>query len=207
MQFHATGTYSDNSTRDLTATVTWASSNSSAATIDASGRATAVTAGQNTIISAAAGSIKGSTPLKVVNAVTIYETESAVVFNTSKSSGPTYRVFGWSGFTDSLGTTLDATTVGQSVTVTLNVPQTGTYDIKFATKAHNTRGIVQLTVKGVKVGPAEDEYSASDVWKQFDLGNVSLTQGNVAFVFTTVGKNASSLGFTQVFDYIKLTRQ
>jgi len=89
----------------------------------------------------------------------------------------------------------------------LNVPRSGIYDVKFATKAHNTRGIVQLTVKGAKVGPAEDGYSANDVWKQFDLGNVSLPSGNVAFVFTTVGKNVASLGFTQAFDYIKLARQ
>jgi hypothetical protein len=138
----------------------------------------------------------------------MYETESTAIFNASKSSGPTYRVFAWQGFTDGLGTTLDANAVGQSVTITLNVAQAGTYNVKFATKVHNNRGIVQLTVKGLKVGPAEDEYSANDGWKQFDLDNVTLAApGNVAFVFTTVGKNASSLGFTQAFDYIKLVRQ
>ena len=66
---------------------------------------------------------------------------------------------------------------------------------------------MQLRVKGAKVGPAADEYSANDVWRQFDLGNVSLLSGNVAFVFTTVGRNAASFGFTQAFDYIKLARQ
>jgi hypothetical protein len=66
---------------------------------------------------------------------------------------------------------------------------------------------VQLTVKGAKVGPAADEYSANNVWRQFDLGNVSLPSGNVAFVFTTVGRNAASLGFTQAFDYFKLAQQ
>ena len=207
VQFHATGTYSDNSTKDLTTTVTWTSSNTTAATINASGLATAGTAGRIATISAAVGTIKGSSTLTAIPAVTVYEAESAAVFNASKSSGPTYRVLAWQGFTDGQGTTLDATAVGQSVTVTLSVPQAGIYDVKFATKAHNTRGIVQLTVKGAKVGHAEDEYSANDVWRQFDLGNVSLPSGNVAFVFTTVGKNAASLGFTQAFDYIKLARQ
>jgi len=207
VQFHATGTYSDNSTKDLTTTVTWTSSNTTAATINASGLATAGMAGRIATISAAVGTIKGSSTLTVVPAVTVYETESAVVFNASKSSGPAYRVFAYQGFTDGQGTTLDATAVGQSVTITLSVPKAGTYDVQFATKAHNTRGMVQLTIKGAPVGPAVDEYSANDVWRQFDLRTVSLPSGSVAFVFTTVGRNAASLGFTQAFDYIKLARQ
>ncbi len=136
-----------------------------------------------------------------------YETESSTVFNASKSSGPTYRVFAWSGFTDGSGTTLDGTAAGQSVTISLNVPQAGTYDVRYATKAHNTRGIVQLTVNGAKVGPAEDQYSASDVWKEFDLGNVTLAAGDQSFVFTTTGENPASGGFTQAYDYVKLTPQ
>jgi hypothetical protein len=142
-----------------------------------------------------------------VISTTLYETESTTVFNGSKSSGPVYRVFAWTGFTDGQGTTLDGNAAGQSVTITLNVPGAGIYDVQFATKAHFTRGIVQLTVKGANVGPAEDEYSANDVWEQFDLGTVSLPAGNVAFVFTTTGKNPASSGFTQAFDYIKLTRK
>ena len=138
---------------------------------------------------------------------TQYETESSTVFNASKSSGPTYRVFAWSGFTDGEGTTLDGTAVGQSVTITLSVPQAGTYDVQYATKAHNTRGIVQLSVNGSNVGPAEDQYSAADVWKAFDLGNVTLAAGNQSFVFTTTAKNAASAGYTQAYDYIKLTPQ
>jgi hypothetical protein len=141
------------------------------------------------------------------SSATQYETESSTVFNASKSSGPTYRVFAWSGFTDGEGTTLDGTATGQSVTIVLNVPQAGTYDVKYATKAHNTRGIVQLTFNGANVGPAEDQYSAADVWKEFDLGNVTLAAGNQSFVFTTTGKNPASSGFTQAYDYIKLTPQ
>jgi hypothetical protein len=136
-----------------------------------------------------------------------YETESTTVFNASKSSGPAYRIFAWPGFTDGNGTTLDGTAAGQSVTITLNVAQAGTYDVKYATKAHNTRGIVQLTVNGAKVGPAEDQYSAADAWKEFDLGNVTLAAGNQSFVFTTTGENPASGGFTQAYDYIKLTPQ
>lgn len=136
-----------------------------------------------------------------------YETESSALFNASKSSGPTYRVFAWSGFTDGSGTTLDATKAGDNVTITLNIPTASVYEVKVATKRHNSRGIVQLSINGNNVGPAEDEYSASDVWQEFDLGTVSLAAGNQPFTFTTTGKNAASSAFTQAFDYIKLTTQ
>jgi hypothetical protein len=46
------------------------------------------------------------------------------------------------------------------------------------------------------VGPAEEEDSANDVWQEFDLETVSLSAGNVAFVFTTVSKDSASSGFT-----------
>ena len=136
-----------------------------------------------------------------------YETESTPVFNASHSSGPTYRIFAWTGFTNGSGTTLDGTAVGQSVSITLNVPAAGVYDVKVATKQYVTRGIVQLSVNGSNVGPAMDQYNAGEVWREFDLGNISLAAGNQTFVFTTSGKNAASSGYTQAYDYIKLTPQ
>jgi uncharacterized protein YjdB len=67
-QFTATGTYSDNSTQDLTSQVTWASATTSVATITAGGLATGVATGSSTI-SATSGSIVGSTVLTVTAAV------------------------------------------------------------------------------------------------------------------------------------------
>jgi hypothetical protein len=67
LQFHATGTFADNSTKDLTATVTWASSNTEAATIVAGGLANLLAAGHTTI-SATLGETSGSTVLAVTNA-------------------------------------------------------------------------------------------------------------------------------------------
>ena len=144
----------------------------------------------------------------VSNAPIQYETESSTVFNASKSSGPTYRVFPWTGFTGGNGTILDATAAGQSVTMQLNVAQPGTYDVKYAVKMKNLRGISQLAVNGVPVGPAEDQYSAADAFQEFDVGNVTIaTAGNQSFTFTITGKNAASAGFPASFDYIKLTPQ
>jgi len=63
-QFTATGTYSDGSAKDLTATASWSSSATAVATISSGGLATSVAQGVTTI-SAASGSATGSTTLTV----------------------------------------------------------------------------------------------------------------------------------------------
>jgi uncharacterized protein YjdB len=63
-QFTATGNYSDGSHQDLTTTATWSSSYPAVATINTTGLATGVSAG-NTTIAATYGSIYGSTGLTV----------------------------------------------------------------------------------------------------------------------------------------------
>jgi trimeric autotransporter adhesin len=68
-QFKATGTYSDNSTQDLTATAAWASSNTAFATITSpGGLATALTPGTTTI-TATVGGVVGTAILKVTPVV------------------------------------------------------------------------------------------------------------------------------------------
>src|SRR5438477_1555308 len=63
-QFTATGTYTDSTTQNLTASVIWNSTNASAAGIDAGGLATTKTTG-GTTITATSGSITGNTSLTV----------------------------------------------------------------------------------------------------------------------------------------------
>src|ERR1019366_8569500 len=65
-QFTATGTYSDSSTQNLTASVTWASGTTTVATIAAGGLASGVAVGTSTI-SATSGAISGSTVLTVTS--------------------------------------------------------------------------------------------------------------------------------------------
>ncbi|MBI5846562.1 MAG: Ig-like domain-containing protein [Nitrospirae bacterium] len=67
-QFTATGTYSDNSSKTLTQSATWVSSNTAIATIDAAGLVSAQSAGVTTI-TATSGIIAGSTTLTVTTAV------------------------------------------------------------------------------------------------------------------------------------------
>ncbi|HEV2400755.1 MAG TPA: choice-of-anchor D domain-containing protein [Candidatus Sulfotelmatobacter sp.] len=63
-QFTATGTFSDRSTQDITASSTWASSLSSVATVNAAGLASTLSQGSTTI-SASSGTISGSATLTV----------------------------------------------------------------------------------------------------------------------------------------------
>jgi len=63
-QFTATGTYTDGSTEDITSSVTWSSSDTGVATIDAAGLATAVGEGTTTI-TATMDDIRGNTTLTV----------------------------------------------------------------------------------------------------------------------------------------------
>lgn len=66
--FTATGTYSDNSMQNITSTVTWASSNTSVASINSSGVATAGGSTGSTNITATLGSVVGSATLQVTSA-------------------------------------------------------------------------------------------------------------------------------------------
>jgi uncharacterized protein YjdB len=63
-QFTATGTFSDNSTQDITASVLWSSSNPASVTINNQGSATSVATG-TTVITATLGVVSGSTNLTV----------------------------------------------------------------------------------------------------------------------------------------------
>jgi len=69
-QLHATGTYTDGSTLDLTTTVIWNTANHGVATVDSQGLATSVTVG-STSVTATSGSITGSTALNVTPAALV----------------------------------------------------------------------------------------------------------------------------------------
>jgi hypothetical protein len=132
----------------------------------------------------------------------LFQTESIPAI----SSGPTYEIFNWSGFTNGVGTLLYATAVGDYVTYTANVSAAGTYDVKVGVKKFNIRGEWQLSINGTNQGSIQDEYAAAETFAEFDLGTVTIsTAGSKTFKFTVVGKNAQSTGYRISFDYIKLT--
>jgi Legume lectin domain/Chitobiase/beta-hexosaminidase C-terminal domain len=126
------------------------------------------------------------------------------------SSGPTWREFAWSGFPDGNGMILDASAIGDNVTLTLNVATAGTYDVKIGLKDFDTRGIWQLAINGTNVGPPQDEYqnTGSGVYVVTDLGNFNfVAAGNYTFRFTVTGNDSASSGYSVAFDDITLTPQ
>ena len=108
-QFTATGTLSNNTTENLTNQVTWASSDTTWATISATGLATAVSPGPVTI-SAAFDGITGSTGLTVVTPPTL-QSIAVTPANTSLPTGETEQ------FT-AIGTLSDNTTENLTSQVT-----------------------------------------------------------------------------------------
>jgi hypothetical protein len=64
LQYTATGTYADNVSKDISASVTWTSSNPAAATISSTGLANALTTGSTTI-TATSGMVQGIASLTV----------------------------------------------------------------------------------------------------------------------------------------------
>jgi uncharacterized protein YjdB len=110
-QFAATGTYSDGSTQNLTASVTWASATTSTATITSGGLATGAGQGSSSI-SATSGSVSGSTVLTVLATVqvTVGTTPAGLSFSVDGNAYTTTQSLTW--------------TVGSSHTIATTSPQT-----------------------------------------------------------------------------------
>jgi hypothetical protein len=103
----------------------------------------------------------------------------------------------------------NAAAIGDNVTMTLNVANAGTYDVKVSTKVVNSRGIFQLTINGANVGSPVDEYAVgAGAYATFDLGNFNFpAAGAYPFKFTVTGKNPSATAYSLAFDDITLTPQ
>jgi hypothetical protein len=91
--FVATGTFSDSSTQDLTNQVTWASSNTTVATITSGGLATGLSAG-TTNISATFGGLSDSVTLVVTNATLVSIALSPLDASIAKRTSVAYTATG-----------------------------------------------------------------------------------------------------------------
>ena len=178
-QFIATGTYSDNSTQNLTSKVTWASSNTSVATISTTsptmGLTSAVSAGTTTI-SATLGSISGSTVLTVTSATV---TQIAVTpANGNLTLGLTQQYTAIGTFSDS--TTQDITNVVQW-------------------KSSNG-SIASITVSGLATGSALGTVTISAAFGGI-TGSTSLTvnAANVSSISITPANGSIAQGTQQGF--------
>jgi 6-phosphogluconolactonase (cycloisomerase 2 family)/urocanate hydratase len=119
-QFIATGTYSDNSTQDLTATVAWTSSTATVASVSNAagfnGLATAASPGSTTI-AAASGAVSGSTTLTVTPATLV--SIAVTPQNSSIAKGTTQQFTATGTYTDQSTQNLTTAVAWSSTDATL----------------------------------------------------------------------------------------
>jgi Bacterial Ig-like domain (group 2) len=92
-QFTATGTYSDQTTQNLTSSVTWRSQNTGVATVTAGGSVTAAGAGTSTI-QAVSGTVMGSATLTVTSATLVSIAETPSNFSIAKGTTEQFTATG-----------------------------------------------------------------------------------------------------------------
>lgn len=174
-QLTATGTFSDGSTQDLTNSVTWASSDTSIATVSASGLVTTKANG-TALITATDGSISGSVNVTVTAAQL---TSIAVApSNPSVAAGLTQQLTATGTFTDG------------STQILTNSVTWASSDTSVATV--NASGLVTTKVKGTTLVTATDgSISAS--------ANVTVTAAQVTSIAVTPPSPMVAAGFTQQF--------
>ena len=167
-QFTATGTYSDNSTKNITTSVTWKSSNTAFATIGtASGLATGVAAG-TTEITATQGSVVSPNDSLTVTAATV-TLKSIAVTPASPNLG--------------IGNTLQFTATGKySDNSTKNITSSVTWASSNTLFA--TIGISSGLAAGVAVGTTEITATLGSVVSPNDALTVTLASSNASDVVT-----------------------
>jgi urocanate hydratase len=192
-QFTATGTYTDNSTQNLTTQATWASTNTSIATVSnaggSQGLASSAAAGSTTI-SASSGAISGSTTLTVTPAMySIGGTISGLTANglaLTNNGGNTLSVnSGSTSFTFS--TQLAA---GTPYAVAVSTQPTGQ-----SCSVSNGSGTVSGTVTSVSVSCVPN-YSIGGTISGLDVSSVVLANAGAS---VTVSSGSSTWSFPSPF--------
>ncbi len=154
-QFTATGTFSDNSTQNLTGQVTWASATTSVATITSGGLATGVATGTSTI-SAKLNGVTGSTVLTVTTAN--LQSIAVTPANPTISKGLTQQFTATGTFSDNSTQNLTGQVTWASATTSVATITSGGLATGVATgtstisaKLNGVTGSTVLTVKEVVV--------------------------------------------------------
>lgn len=129
---------------------------------------------------------------------------------TRVSAGDSQFDFNDVNMSNGQGNKLDADSISDYVEYDVDLPSSGTWNIKVRIKKQNTRGIFQLYLPqaDVNVGSEHNNYAPSDEYVELDIGNYTFnSSGTKQFRFVITGKDPNSLGYTLGLDYIKLTKQ
>ena len=102
-----------------------------------------------------------------------------------------------------------ASQVGNYMTLTVSVPQSGTYNLSAALTQAPDYGIFGLAVDGTALGQPFDGYHANGVTidTAVNFGNVALAAGSHQLTFTVTAKNPASANYLVGLDYLVFTVQ
>jgi uncharacterized protein YjdB len=212
-QFAATGTYSDNSTQDLTSSVTWSSGTTTVATISAAGLASGAGVGTSAI-KATSGTVFGSTVLTVTAPSLQSITVSPATASVAKGATQQFTATGHFSDTSTQNLTATVTWSSSSTTIATVSNSSGTQGLATGvaaggpitiTAAQGTiKGTTQLTVTApaivsVNVTPANvqlpvgasQQYAATAVYSDGTTKNItkSATWSSSSTAIATVGKS------------------
>ena len=128
----------------------------------------------------------------------------AEALSTKSSNGTDYVIFTddplLSGGAAGL---LEATKVGDYVTYTIPISQSGTYDVKVGIRTGNNQGIFQFAVDGTNQGSLQNEYSPTIGYDVRDLGPITFSSpGTKTFRFSIAGQDPNSNGYEFICDYL-----
>ncbi|MEN5075129.1 DUF2961 domain-containing protein [Isoptericola cucumis] len=97
---------------------------------------------------------------------------------------------------------------GDAVTLRLDVPQDGTYDVASVLTSAPDYGVVQVSLDGEPLGAEIDGYRSEGVAVgTHELGSVDLTAGEHTLTLTVTGKNEAATGHLAGLDTLDLTLQ
>ena len=219
-QFTATGTFSDNSTQDLTTQAIWSSSNPRVAGVSTTGLATAAAALGSSVINASLGSISGQTVLTVNKFQGTLQSIVVSPGSSSLSAGFTEQLKAQGTYSDS--TVLDLTSAVQwssSATAVVSVSNTnGTNGLATAKKAGSanvtatlgtvndsaTVGVSKASLASMQVTPAGStippgssaQFTATGTLTDGSTSNItsSVTWASSAATVASISNTAGSKG-------------
>ena len=132
----------------------------------------------------------------------VLEAESLPI--TSSTEGDAHHIAHDPNESGGRGLILEGTKPGDFLTIAVNVPAAGTYDVRIRGENGKNRGIWQLETDDVLRGSV-DQYAPWGVSNETDFGNLSFSSGGAhSFKFLATGKNAASAGYWVALDYIRL---
>ncbi len=128
------------------------------------------------------------------------------------SSGDSTNLFSQDTLSGGAGMQLQANVTNDYMTLGLNVPFAGPWDVKVGYRQSGASGKFQLAVAPVgsgsftNLGGVVDAYGSTIGAGVTDLGtNNFFSAGTWQFRFTVAGKNASASGYNLTIDYLRIT--